>query len=782
MRAYLSVVATLLVCFAAVRGDASEPLPGTEPLTESKPLDVVMVEGIDRHALREIENAKVLRDSHWNRDYTTTEAYDASIAENRKRLAQTIGAVDERVSARGLHFNATTTAPSLVAENEQLEVHSVSWPVFQGAMLGGVRGEGLFLKPKKDCVARVIAIPDADWTPEMVAGLAESPSSFALQLAAFGCEVIVPTLVNREDTFSVNDAIGRKTNQPHREFVYRQAFEVGRHIIGYEVQKTLAAVDQFELRNKTSGNPLPIVVLGVGEGGLLALYSSALDSRIDGTVVSGYFDNRDKVWSEPIYRNVWRLLQEFGDAEIASMIAPRKLLIEVSPNIDIIEGPPPVRDGRRGAAPGVIGNLDRESVMAEFHRAAKHYTKLGRSNDIGTIGVDGQKPLTPKTITEAFNVLLGDKKTTPNALPVEDQRTAFSADARQHRQVMQLVQHVQRVLALCHRTRDHLFAGSDNSNIETWTATSTQLRDHVHEELIGRLPTPTIDANPRTRKILDEPQYAGYEVVLDVYPDVIASGILLLPKDLQANEKRPVVVCQHGLEGTPMDTISNEPRSSRAYKSFSAELARRGFIVYAPQNPYRGLDAFRTLQRKSNPVGRSLFSYITAQHLVTLRWLSSIPLVDRDRIAFYGLSYGGKTAMRVPALLPPTEDEPGYCLSICSADFNEWVAKNASYDARVSYLWTGEYEIFEWNMGHIANYAELAKLISPRPFMVERGHDDGVGLDEWVAWEYAKVRRHYTKLGIGNRTQIEFFDGPHSINGDGTYRFLHHHLRWPTIR
>ena len=39
---------------------------------------------------------------------------------------------------------------------------------------------------------------------------------------------------------------------------------------------------------------------------------------------------------------------------------------------------------------------------------------------------------------------------------------------------------------------------------------------------------------------------------------------------------------------------------------------------------------------------------------------------------YYGLSYGGKTAMRVPPLVTD------YCLSICSADFNEWVDKNAS--------------------------------------------------------------------------------------------------------
>jgi hypothetical protein len=174
-----------------------------------------------------------------------------------------------------------------------------------------------------------------------------------------------------------------------------------------------------------------------------------------------------------------------------------------------------------------------------------------------------------------------------------------------------------------------------------------------------------------------------------------------------------------------------------------------------------------------------LFSYIIPQHLVTLRWLASLEHVDRQRIGFYGLSYGGKTAVRVPPLLPPSQTQPGYCLSICSADFNEWVAKNASVDAGFSYLWTGEYEIFEWNMGYVANYAELSMLMTPRPFMVERGHDDGVGIDEWVAWEYAKVRRHYTKLGLADRTEIEFFAGPHTIHGQGTYRFLHHHLDWP---
>ena len=49
-----------------------------------------------------------------------------------------------------------------------------------------------------------------------------------------------------------------------------------------------------------------------------------------------------------------------------------------------------------------------------------------------------------------------------------------------------------------------------------------------------------------------------------------------------------------------------------------------------------------------------------------------------------------------------------------------------------------------------------------------------------MAWEFAKVNFLYAaKLGIGDRCEMETFVGPHTINGKGTYEFLHKHLRWP---
>jgi hypothetical protein len=153
-----------------------------------------------------------------------------------------------------------------------------------------------------------------------------------------------------------------------------------------------------------------------------------------------------------------------------------------------------------------------------------------------------------------------------------------------------------------------------------------------------------------------------------------------------------------------------------------------------------------------------------------LDWLSSLAWVDPAKIGFYGLSYGGKTAVRVPPLLDR------YALSICSGDFNEWVYKVSSVDAPYTYPFTHEWEIPEFDLASVANHAEMAKMMAPRPFMVERGHRDGVGVDEWVAYEYAKVKRFYDELGIGDRTEFEYFNGPHKIHGVGTIQFIRKHL------
>jgi dienelactone hydrolase len=755
---------------------ATETLPDTHPLEWNGDLAARMVAGIDRFLMRELDESVGRRSRHWNRDYSSPDAYAKAVAANRARLREIIGAADQRLPVSALELVETSSTPSLVADTERYRVHAVRWPVFEG-----VYGEGLLLEPKGDVRAQVVALPDADWTPEMLVGLAPgvpAESHFARQLAEAGCRVVVPVLIDRADTYSGNPRI-RMTNQPHREYIYRQAYEMGRHLIGYEVQKVLALVDWFtaeQARFKQGEKGPRIGVAGYGEGGLLALYSAAVDPRIDVTLVSGYFQPREAVWHEPIYRNVWALLDEFGDAELASLIAPRWLVVEAcrTPHVD---GPPPARDGRSGAAPGVLATPSLASVQAECQRAQPYFERLKYELHLIKSGEDGDGPPGSEPALRSFGLGLGlftPWDASPPPAP-SDRRSDFDPAVRLKRQLDQLTEHTQRLMREGVFRRGELWADTlaklSPENRDQWHEICAPLRAYFWEEVIGKPPPATLPPNPRTRLIYDEPKFKGYEVVLDVYPDVFAYGILLLPKDLKAGEKRPVVVCQHGLEGRPQ--LVADPNIKSVYHSYAAKLADRGFVVYAPQNPYIGRDDFRVLQRKANPLKQSLFSFIIRQHEVTLNWLKTLPYVDPERIGFYGLSYGGKTAMRVPAILDD------YCLSICSADFNEWIWKNTSTTSRYSYIFTGEYEMFEFNLGNTFNYAEMGWLIAPRPFMVERGHNDGVAPDEWVAYEFAKIRRLFADLGIQDQTEIEFFNGPHEIHGVGTFDFLHRHLNWP---
>jgi cephalosporin-C deacetylase-like acetyl esterase len=549
------------------------------------------------------------------------------------------------------------------------------------------------------------------------------------------CEIILPALINRDTTYST--ALGRQTGVSHREWIYRQAFVQGRHVLGMEVQKVLALADA----HAESGDKAPLFLVGEGEGGLIALIAAALDERFKAVFVSGVFGPMEGLWAEPIYRNIQGFVRDFGAAELAAMMAPRQLVIssEAWPSVSTPEG-------KSIAAPGEIKRPSDETINKEVQLARQ----LGAA------------------ITEgALEMILptGLSKTQP--IKVEED------NERQKRLVNEASAWCQRQLFTGEMERGKTFWDSRPKTLPEYEKWAEPQRERFWKEVIGDLPWPNVPANPRSRLVNETESVRIYEVVLDVWEGVFAWGWLALPKDIHEGENRPVVVCQHGLEGVPADCLTTDTnsRAYHAYKAFALRLAERGYVTFSPHNLYRGGHAFRGLQRKLNLLGKSLFSVIIPQHRCILDWLKTQPWADADRLAFYGLSYGGKSAMRIPAVLTD------YCLSICSGDFNEWVRKCASTDMRMSYVFTHEYEIWEWNLGGTFNYAEMAALICPRPFMVERGHDDGVGLDEWVNYEYAKVQRLYNKLGLAQHAVIEHFDGPHTIHGVGTFEFLDKHLR-----
>lgn len=548
----------------------------------------------------------------------------AATPPDRAKLRELIGAVDPRVP-----FDQFWTQGKIVR-----------WPVLDGVDVTGTLSQGT----QRCYHAYLGGPPERNPHPE--------------------CLTIATAAIDRGSELSGNPRLAKKTTQPHREFLFRMAFEVGRHPLGYEVQKLLSLVDWFSKQA-----PGPIHITGVNDGALAALLACAVDERI--TACRGVnlrFDDRELA-RNPIDQNIWLFSEHFDRDRLLALVKPRQW--------------------QTAEWPGVTS-----------------------------------PPMPAAEITT-------------------------------------WIQHVQRLVREASWTRPAWFK----------TLPLEQARDKFWRELIGKFPDALEPWQGRveTRPRYDEEGFTGYEVKIPVAGPIFAYGHLLLPKDLKAGERRPLIVTQHGLNGRPEDTVLKEQQRV-VYDEYSAKLARLGYIVYAPQNFYIHEERFRTVQRKGNPLGLTLFSFIIAQHQQHLNWLETLPFVDREKIAFYGLSYGGKTAMRVPPV------EPRYKAVICSGDFNEWLWKITSVEEPFSYTFTREYEMVEWNLGHTFNYFEMATLIAPRPFMVERGHNDGVGIDEWVSYEFAKVRRHYAELGIPEKTEIEYFMGPHRIWGKGTFDFLRKHV------
>ena len=158
-------------------------------------------------------------------------AYNKSIEPNRQRLAHILGVRDARVPFDAPELVGTTSRPALVGKGEGFEVFAVRWPAF-----GDVHGEGLLLVP-----TRASRSPTSSPSPTRPdAGAARGPG------AGRAGRIAVRPPAGRErlprPRPDADQSPGpHRSKLTNREFLYRSAFELGRGLIGYEVQKVLAA-------------------------------------------------------------------------------------------------------------------------------------------------------------------------------------------------------------------------------------------------------------------------------------------------------------------------------------------------------------------------------------------------------------------------------------------------------------------------------------------------------------------------------------------------------------
>ena len=225
-------------------------LKGTERLTLQGDIASELVSGVDRFLLKQIDAAVIHRLANWPKpnsqnNANTPEIYEESIKGLRAEYSRRIGLADSRTEPNDwiieshLGANGLATGLQSLASDESIRIEQVRWPVLEG-----FEAHGLLVIPRTIRFGAVL-VPDASQLPENLCGVGQHANADALAVARCGGLVVIPQGASRHREARLGRAI--MTDQ---EYLYRSAFILGRHLLGYHVHQNMAAVD---LLKKTIG-------------------------------------------------------------------------------------------------------------------------------------------------------------------------------------------------------------------------------------------------------------------------------------------------------------------------------------------------------------------------------------------------------------------------------------------------------------------------------------------------------------------------------------------------
>jgi len=712
---------------------AEDRLPGTGQLTLARDDEIVHAKHmaqVQDYFQRRIEAARLMRGRAWNLDFGSRKAYEQSIAPYRTRCREMLGLIDPPrapAPARG----------ELLAASSDLRIERITIPI-----VAGLSARGLLFSPLP--AARrpaVIVCADAETWPEQFAGLTgdAQPPEWLTGLLGRGLAVYIPQSIER-----LSDHPYSKTNndKDRRMILYRLGYPVGRTMPGLDVQDVLAAVDHLVRRSDVDATS--VALLGVGQGGMTALYAAALDPRVAAAAVGDYFQVRDHCWREPNDRRLSRQLLEFGDAELAALIAPRPLSI-----LNASDSPAP-----------------KDRVETELARAASFYkrlrapTKLTHSLDLEN---DNTLHEAACFMANLFPLAQSVHKLTWPDLRVTPEQARTSRD--QHFE--ERLKYLRRLIADSEAKRDARWALFQSSPADFPTTKAAMLEEY--RKLIGHVPTGDVPLDPKTELALSTEKYKLYRITLAVTDTVDVYGNLLVPNEIQG--RAAAVICQHGLSGTPEMTTGLGMTKDTAYHEFARHLAEQGYVVFSPYLMQRHWKEINVLVRQADALGMMRVAMPVAKTRRIVDFFETLPFVDPERIGYYGLSYGGYSAIWISPL------EPRLAATVISGHFNDWRSKITNDTLRTSYLWHPDEDFYNWNILHRFTHPELIAMIAPRPSCIEFGERDGITTPEWTAYAWKQVRSWRDRLGLADRISLAHYDGVHEVHAVEAVDFLDHFLR-----
>lgn len=583
----------------------------------------------------------------------------------------------------------------------------------------------------------------------ILAGEAESTTlPLIAHYQAQGLQVILPCLARAQHTFR---------EHPTRKWYYFADDEL-LHLFFFICGGSLAGLEAVELLTiaqvlcREPGAHIPVALHLGGRHLLTAAVAAALAPDqawarpYDLLVLPETVDRLDHQETDERVNTIWNFHTDFDALTLFDLAGAALLFCEPTPT-------PSATFGRAFAWFGAQGNRSPRQVMRTV------------TPDVATVAATVVTMLTADQSMAASTDKVA--ATVPFATAVADE---LYQEALTHK-----VAYLEGLHEKARQQRQQHY------NLAALTPPAYRSRVAQSLKRVAGPPLPeTVDRNAQTRLIERHPAYDLYEVVLESVPGVEVAGYLLMPT---TGQPAPAVICQHGLGGRPDALVGIDERlegNQWVYDRFAQRLAERGYVVFVPfMNWGWAPTAMRDrLVKHAYALGFAPNRFEVAQLHAVVDFLQARPDVIADRIAFYGLSYGGHASLWLCA------HEPRLAAVVTAGHFNEWQTKLLNPELSpplvrpTAYVTVDEgYDMFNYNVLNELGHAELATRFVPRPQMIENGIYDSVTPTAWVNREFVRTLAVFTWLNAADQLDLEHFPGPHRVWAEGSFRFLERHLR-----
>lgn len=232
------------------------------------------------------------------------------------------------------------------------------------------------------------------------------------------------------------------------------------------------------------------------------------------------------------------------------------------------------------------------------------------------------------------------------------------------------------------------------------------------------------------------------------------TGRMMLPIGFDPAKKYPVIVYVYGGPHSQMVTNSWLGGAS----SWMLWAAQRGYIVFTMDN--RGTDGHGKAFEQA--IHRRLGECEMADQMEGVKYLTSLPFVDGERIGVHGWSYGG---FMTTSLMLKHNDV--FKVGVCGGPVIDWKLYEIMYGER--YMDMPQENPEGYAETNLCNYV---KNLKGRLLMI---HGD---VDPVVVWQHSLL---FVKEAVKNRVQVDYFAYPgheHNVIGPDRVHLIDKVIRY----